>query len=232
MGSRLGGWLVAAAAAVVLLGASIAPFLTPPVVRFEQDRTGVGSLTGYGPSQLDAVTGAMLGDLVLWRGEFDVAVDGSPVLSPPELAHMRDVRGVFAGLEALVFVGVVVLAVAFRRTARGTEARTATWRAVSRGARILAIGIAVLGAFALVAFDAAFELFHRLFFSAGTYTFDPATDKLVQLFPEAFWSEIAIAVGVVVLGAAILTASQASRRADRITSWREKPVFTATRAGT
>ena len=83
-----------------------------------------------------------------------------------------------------------------------------------------------------MAFDAAFELFHRLFFSAGTYTFNPATDKLVQLFPEAFWSEIAIAVGVVVLVAAILTAWQASRRADRIMSWRGKPVFTATRAGT
>ncbi len=31
------------------------------------------------------------------------------------------------------------------------------------------------------------------------YTFDPRTDKLVQLFPEAFWSETAIFVGAVVL---------------------------------
>ncbi|HXG25791.1 MAG TPA: DUF1461 domain-containing protein, partial [Candidatus Binatia bacterium] len=55
------------------------------------------------------------------------------------------------------------------------------------------------GAFAIIAFDAAFELFHQLFFTRGTYTFDPRTDKLVQLFPYEFWSETAIAVGAVIL---------------------------------
>jgi integral membrane protein (TIGR01906 family) len=77
---------------------------------------------------------------------------------------------------------------------------------------VLAVLIAIVGVFALVAFDAAFELFHRLFFS-GNYTFDPATDKLVQLFPEAFWSEIAIAVGAVVIVVAILVAWRAGRKA-------------------
>jgi integral membrane protein (TIGR01906 family) len=76
--------------------------------------------------------------------------------------------------------------------------------------------IGVLGIFALVAFDTAFEVFHRLFFSAGTYTFDPATSKLVQLFPDAFWSETAIMVGVVIIAVAIVTAWQAGRRATRV----------------
>ena len=240
MASRLGGWLVAAAAAVVILGASIAPFLLPPVVRFEQDRTGAGALTGYTPAELNVVTGAMLGDLVLWRGnfEFDVLAipgnrSGQPaVLNEAERAHMLDVRAVFTGLWIAVLAGVIVLAVAARRSRNSLDARAAAWRAVGHGARVLAFGIAVIGAFALVAFDAAFEVFHRLFFSAGSYTFDPATDKLVQLFPEAFWSEIAIAVGVVVLAVAILTAWQAGRRAAQIASWREAPVFSATRAGT
>ena len=232
MASRLGGWLVAAAAAAVILGASIMPFLTPAVVRFEQDRTGVGGLTGYAPGELDKVTGALLGDLVLWRADFDVAIDGAPVLSDSERAHMRDVRGVFSGFWILVLAGVVGLVVAVRRSRNSLDARAATWRAVGRGARVLAIGIAVAGAFALVAFDVAFELFHRLFFSAGSYTFDPARDRLVQLFPEAFWSDIAIAVGVVAIGVAILTAWLAGRRAASLAAWREQPVFAAKRAGT
>lgn len=212
MGFHFRRWLIATATVLVLLGASIAPFLLPAVVRLEQDRTGVAALTGFSAPQLDAVTGALLADLVLWRGDFDVTVDGAPVLSERERAHMRDVRGVFAGLWLLVGASMVVLVVAFRR-ARGTEARFATWRAVSGGAKALAISIAVIGAFAVFAFDAAFEVFHRLFFSSGSYTFDPRTDRLVQLFPSAFWSEIAIAVGVAVLGAAILTAWLAGRRA-------------------
>jgi integral membrane protein (TIGR01906 family) len=87
------------------------------------------------------------------------------------------------------------------------------WRAVGSGARGLAIALVVAGAFAVFAFDAAFEVFHRLFFSSGSYTFDPRTDRLVQLFPERFWSETAIAVGVVAILVAVLTAWQAGRRA-------------------
>jgi len=212
----------------VLLGASIAPFLTPAYVRLEQDRVGVRDLTGFGPEQLDAVTGALLADLVLWRGDFDVAVDGTPVLNERERAHMRDVRGVFTGFWLLVVVGLVALIVGFART-RGTQARFASWRAVSGGARALAFALAIGGALAVLAFEAAFEVFHRLFFSSGSYVFDPRTDRLVQLFPQQFWSETAIAVGAVALGVAILTAWQAGRQAA---GWRTKPVFSTSKART
>lgn len=212
MGNHFRRWLIAAATVLVVLGVSIAPFLAPAVVRLEQDRVGAGAFTGYTGPQLDAVTGALLGDLVLWRGDFDVAVDGAPALSERERAHMRDVRGVFSGFWLLVGASAVALVLAFRR-ARATEARFAAWRAVSGGAKALAISIAVIGAFTVLAFDAVFEVFHRLLFGSGSYTFDPRTERLVQLFPQAFWSEIAIAVGAVALGAAILTAWQAGRRA-------------------
>ena len=204
MATSLGAWLVASATALVILGASIAPFLAPAYVRVEQDRVGVGALTGYGPSELDTIAGSLIGDLVLWRGDFDVAVGGAPVLNDRERSHMRDVRGVFAGLFALVALAVVVLVVAARR-ATGTEARRALWRQVSGGARGLAIGLAVVGAIAIFAFDAAFEVFHRLFFSSGSYTFDPTTDRLVQLFPERFWYETTTVVGIVALVVALLT---------------------------
>jgi hypothetical protein len=111
-------------------------------------------------------------------------------------------------------VAAVWLALAARR-ARGTEARFALWRAVAGGARGLAIGIAVAGAFAILAFEAAFELFHRLFFSSGSYTFDPRTDRLVQLFPQQFWSETAIAVGAVALALALLAFWRARIRTAR-----------------
>jgi hypothetical protein len=203
--------LIAAATALVLLGGAILPFLNPVFVRFEQDRTGAGALTGYSSAQLDHVTGALLGDLVLWRGGFDVSLDGTRVLKQPEIDHMLDVRGVFAGLFALVLAGAAVLVMSFRRR-REPETRASAWRAVAGGARGLAIGIAVAGAATLLAFDAAFELFHRLFFSAGSYTFDPRTDKLVQLFPEAFWSETAVLVGVVAIGLSTVTWLVARRR--------------------
>ena len=210
MATSLGAWLVASATALVILGASIAPFLAPAYIRFEQDRVGVGALTGYGPVELDTIAGSLISDLVLWRGDFDVAVGGAPVLNDRERSHMRDVRGVFAGFFALVALAAVVLVVAARR-AKGTEARRAMWRAVSGGTRGLAIGIAIVGAIAVLAFDAAFEVFHRLFFSSGNYTFDPTTDRLFQIFPGRFWSETSTVVAIVALVVALLTMWRARR---------------------
>ena len=212
MPGRLGRFLVSASAALVILGASIVPFATPAYVRLEQDRAGAGALTGFEASELDRVTTSILGDLFLWQGDFGIGGPQLPVLNPHERAHMRDVRGVFGGFEALVIASIAVLLIAFRRT-HDTAARAATWRAVGSGARGLAIALVVAGAFAIFAFDAAFEVFHRLFFSAGSYSFDPRTDRLVQLFPEQFWSDTAIAVGGVALAVAVLTAVLAGRRA-------------------
>ena len=220
MPGRIGGFLIAAAAALVILGGSILPFLTPGYVRLEQARAGAGiidrtfgyeKLVASDSPMVRSATTAILGDL-LFGGDFDVAFGDSTVLNEREQAHMRDVRGVFQGFFALVVVSIVVLAWSFRR-ARDPEERAATWRAVGSGARGLAIGVAVAGAFALLAFDAAFEVFHQLFFSAGSFTFDPRTDHLVQLFPEQFWSETAIAVGVVSIVIALITAWAAGRRA-------------------
>ena len=206
--------MIAAATALVLLGGSILAFLNPVYVSFEQARAGAAALAGYTPAQLDTVTGRLVADLVLWQGNFDETLNTEPVLKADEIQHMLDVRGVFTGFFALVASALVVLVISFRQ-ARGPDARASAWRAVAGGARGLAVAIAVVGVFTVFAFDAAFEVFHRLFFPAGSYTFDPRTDKLVQLFPEAFWSETATFVGTVILLVSLITWWVARRRGAR-----------------
>jgi integral membrane protein (TIGR01906 family) len=209
--------LTAAAAAILILGVSILPFLTPTWVAFEQDRAQAAAWTGFSAPDLRTVSESILGDLVLGRGDFDVQRGGAPVLTPAERSHMRDVRGVFGGLALLAALSAVWVVVAFRRS-RAPAARTRAWLAIRRGAVTLAGVVVVLGLVAAVAFDAAFELFHRLFFAPGTYDFDPRTSRLVQLFPEAFWSETAIFVGAVVLIASITTWWLARRRSASLAS--------------
>ena len=62
-----------------------------------------------------------------------------------------------------------------------------------------------------------FEIFHRLFFPAGSFTFDPRTDHLVQLFPFDFWSETTIVLGVVIVALAAALSIAAGRLARRAT---------------
>jgi integral membrane protein (TIGR01906 family) len=209
LGGRIASILTGLATAIVIVAVGILPFLTPQWVAFEQGRAQATAWTGYTTEELRTATDAILSDLV-FGGTFDVPVRGQPVLEARERAHMVDVRTVFRGLWILAVISVGLLVLATRR-----RDRARTWRAVGNGARFLAVGVIALGAVALVAFDQLFETFHEIFFPAGSYLFDPTTDKLVQLFPFDFWQETAIAVGVVIFAMAIAVAIVAGRRARR-----------------
>jgi integral membrane protein (TIGR01906 family) len=208
---RLAALVTALAGAVVVIAIAILPFLTPAWISFEQGRTGAATLTGYSPAELNGATNAILHDLVIGPPDFAVTVAGAPVLDERERAHMRDVRGVFAGFGLLALVaavGLIVLAAGARRMGHPERA----WAAIAAGMRWLIVAIVVAGVIAAVAFDAVFELFHELFFPGGSYTFDPRTDRLVQLFPFDFWSETTIVLGVVIVALAAVVAVVAGRR--------------------
>lgn len=211
---RLAAILIGLATAIVIVTLAILPFLTPQWVAFEQGRAQAEAWTGFTTEELRTATNAILSDLV-FGGDFDVAIDGTQVLQAREQSHMRDVRTVFRGLWILAAISVVGLVLASRR-----PDRDGTWRAVRGGAIGLAIGTVVVGVVGLVAFDQLFELFHEVFFPAGSYDFDPLTDKLVQLFPFDFWFETAIVVGAVIIATSIVVAFVAGRRAARASAAR------------
>jgi len=214
---RIAAVATAVAASIVVIAIAILPFLTPAWVSFEQGRTHAASLSGYSEADLGVATNAILHDLVLGPPDFAVEIGGAPVLEVRERAHMRDVRGVFGGfflLAAIAAVGLVVLVAGARRMGHMGRA----WSAIAGGMRGLIVAIVVAGIVASVAFDAVFEIFHRLFFPAGSFTFDPRTDHLVQLFPFDFWSETTIVLGgaiVVIAGVLAIGAGRLARRARR-----------------
>ncbi len=207
--------LLGVATTLVVIALAILPFLNPVWVGFEQGRAQAAAWTGFEPGELRTVTDAILSDLVLGPPTFDVALNGQPVLSERERQHMRDVRGVFAGFYALAIAGAAVLAVAFA-TSRTPEARARLWRRLGLIGRVIAVGTVAVGIAGVAFFDTAFELFHELFFPPGSFLFDPRTDRLVQLFPETFWVETTIGVGVVVVVLGVGLAWLGGRRATAI----------------
>ena len=214
MPERIAAIATAVAASIVVIAIAILPFLTPAWVSFEQGRAQAAAWTGFSDANLATATNAILHDLVLGPPDFAVEINGAPVLEQRERAHMRDVRGVFAGfflIAAIAAVGLAVLVAGARR--RGHPERA--WSAISTGMRVLIVGIVVAGVVAAVAFDQLFAIFHQLFFPAGSFTFDPRTDRLVQLFPFAFWSETTIVLGVVIVVAATLLSVVTRRLARR-----------------
>jgi integral membrane protein (TIGR01906 family) len=200
---RVAGFVIGLSAAVVVIALAILPFLTPAWVSFEQGRTNAAALAGYAPADLATATDAILHDLVLGPPDFAVEVNGAPVLEERERAHMRDVRAVFAEFYALAILAGILLAtlvVRAHRVGRGAIA----WHAVAAGMRWLIVGVVVAGVIATFFFDQAFEVFHELFFPSGSYTFDPRTDRLVQLFPFDFWSETTLVLGGAIVVLAVI----------------------------
>lgn len=204
--------VVSIGTALVILGAATIPMFTPLWVDAAQDRAEVPAWTGFDREDVRRVTGALIGDLVLGPPTFDTSVDGVPVLNETERGHLRDVRTVLAGFAAIVVLGAAAVAGVLVNSRGRPAFRAAAVAAVRVGALALAGILVVLGGVAIVAFDVAFEVFHLLLFSGGNWSFDPATDRLVQLFPPRFWQETALAVGVVAIVLALVVARVARPR--------------------
>jgi integral membrane protein (TIGR01906 family) len=207
--------VIGLATVLVIAALAILPFLNPVWVSFEQGRADAAAWTGYSETDLRLATNAILHDLVLGPPTFDVAINGTPVLNDREQQHMRDVRNVFAAFYLLAIGGAVVLTAAFV-TAQSAPARAKLWRRLGLSARVIAVGTVALGIVGVLFFDTAFELFHELFFPPGSYLFDPRTDRLVQLFPESFWVETTVGVGIVIVVLSIVVAWWSGRRAASI----------------
>jgi integral membrane protein (TIGR01906 family) len=208
VGRSLAAIVVAAAAALVVVGASILVFLNPFWVGFEQIRTGATQLTAYSVADVHRVTDAILGELVFGPATFLQQVGGNAVFDPKERQHLADVRGVLIGVFVVVAIAIVVLAVAAWRA----RDRAWLWRSIAGGTATLAGAVVIVGALFALFFDAMFDVFHRLFFANGSYTFDPREERLVQLFPEDFWSETSIALAVVILIASLAVTYLALQR--------------------
>ena len=202
----------AVAAVIVILGVAVAAFFNPVWIGFEQERAGVPAITGWTSQQVRAATDSILADLLLGPPAFDAAVSGRPVLDAAERSHMVDVRNVVLPAAigfAVAIAGLAVLLVSHWR-------RAWLWRAIAVGSGALTLAGVVIGIAVLFFFDAAFLLFHLVFFPQGNFSFDPRTQRLTQLFPDQFWTETSIAIAVSGLAIAAAVTLVAGRRAAQL----------------
>lgn len=210
--SAVGSVLVSAATALVILAVALLVLLQPIYIHAALAQAGSASVLGIAPTQAEALSDRTVAELIAGPGTFAFeGPSGGPFYDPSEAAHLRDARLVlwlFLGLSSIALAGLLA-------TLASSARRPWAWRAIRRGAAALAVGMALVGAFFLVAFDVAFELFHRIFFPGGNWAFDPTTQRLVQLYPIAFWQITAAALGGLAIGLAAATWWVARRQASR-----------------
>ena len=206
------GAVASVATVIALIGITVALFFNPLWIGFGQERAGVPAITGYTPEEVRGVTGSILADVIFGPPAFAAAVNGRPVLDAAERSHMVDVHNVlrvFGGIAGLAIVSLVTI-VGTGRWSRWV------WRAIAHGSSALVLVGVVVGVASLFFFDAAFLLFHRVFFPQGNFSFDPRTQRLTQLFPDQFWTETSIGIAIVGLVIAITVTLVARRLSARL----------------
>jgi len=161
--------------------------------------------TGIDRAQLDAATGEIVdyfrtgsGDELL---DVRVVVDGEEqaLYTQREVLHMRDVRSLMQfsfRLQEIAFVYLVsYIVVVFLWSRERALRELATQSLLAGGATVAILGAGAIAV--LLGFDTLFEQFHLLSFSNDFWQLNPATDRLIQMFPQGFWFDVTLAVGVI-----------------------------------
>jgi integral membrane protein (TIGR01906 family) len=130
----------------------------------------------------------------------------TPLLDQADISHMKDVKGVL-WLDYRLCIASAIYMLAYALAAilllrRGRGPRDLAFDLKRGGIATLGL-LAFLGVFAVTSFDWFFTTFHEIFFPQGNWQFPPG-DHMITMFPDGFWSDTALLVGLVTAGLAVL----------------------------
>ena len=129
--------------------------------------------------------------------------DDCPMYQPRALAHLVDAKRIIKTVFSLAFLLGLTAAAAACSAYRSPERQQAIRKGLIHGSFLTLVAVAVIAVLALTAWDFFFDRFHELFFAADTWRF-AFSDTLIRLFPERFWFDAAIAIGLLSSAAAII----------------------------
>ena len=127
-------------------------------------------------------------------------VDGQPreFFNEREIAHMKDVRGLFlGGLRIRSFcirTAVLCLILLF---AMKTDVSVILPRSICIGTGLFLGIVCLLAAVISTDFTKYFVIFHQIFFDNDLWLLDPATDLLINIVPEPFFIDTAARIALV-----------------------------------
>lgn len=180
-------------------------FNSVPLYEFGFDRHNVARTTGLTESQLSDVATEIRDYFNSDEELLDVSVtvegDSRPLFNEREIIHMRDVKellhavyrvqeGTLLYLFTFSMVGFLIL---------GSEFAGSLRKLFFAGAVFIYAAMVVIGLGSLVGFNLLFRWFHEISFNNDFWILDPSTSFLVRLFPQGFWLESTLLIGMATL---------------------------------
>lgn len=150
---------------------------------FDWEFSRLGVYGQFGRENVLATNGEVLSYLKGERPSIDALF-----FNDREKAHLADVRALFRGMMAFAFLSSMFFAFLFLFA---REKRRVTADILFTGSLALIGVMAFMGTVVLLDFDSSFSAFHVALFTGGTYLFDPATENIVNIYPEGLFSSFA-----------------------------------------
>lgn len=124
-----------------------------------------------------------------------------------ETTHMEDVKAlmrlVFRANEVSLAFVIAYIGGVFVWAGQASTRRLATLSLAGVGLGFAAVGLVAI--LALVGgFESTWDRFHEVVFRNDFWQLDPDTDRLIQMFPEAFWAEMTLLVGILTVAEALV----------------------------
>ncbi len=129
-------------------------------------------------------------------------LDGTPMYTDRELRHMQDVKTVVQAARKVHTVLSLALAAAAVSLFWRRPTRRLLRQALAEGGAFTIALILLLVVLIFASWDFFFDGFHAVFFEGDSWQFSTSS-TLIRLFPEQFWFDAAITIGLLTVGGAL-----------------------------
>lgn len=204
---RLPNWLASLLGVLIELGvppflvlSNVNVFMRPQFLYYEYNRSDFPPSSRFEPAQR---TRFAVETVRYTRGELnDADLMNLGVYNEREVAHMRDVQALaVAALKMDYLLGAMIALAGMLLWGAGKS--EVARRALLHGAAATLVIFGALGLFALVAFNAFFVAFHRVFFVGDSWLF-AYTDSLIQFYPQPLWIDASLGIVIFTVLEALL----------------------------
>lgn len=127
----------------------------------------------------------------------DVDGEQQDFFNEQDRLHMADVRNLFlGGLKLRNYAVILAIILLIFLGMKKADFRRLIPSGYLQALLFYLVLAAILGVAMSIDFTSCFTLFHKLFFTNNLWIFDPATDYMIRMLPEGFFSDMVIRVGV------------------------------------
>ena len=114
---------------------------------------------------------------------------------------MKDVKSLINGVYALatITLTLMVIVIIWGIVLKPHQFISTLVELLSSSAKYILITAIILSVLSLLAFQQLFLIFHQISFANDLWILDPATDYLIMMFPQNFFLEATLLIGLLIL---------------------------------